>query len=216
MTRPKLANWSQYGAISLIGLLVLSESYAPVLLQRRAQRLHQQQSTARSQISTAETFSKAIARPIKLLLFSPIVLSLSFYIAVVYGYSYLLYTTIPALFTQTYGFSQGASGLAFLGVGIGMLAGLAVFGLTSDKILLYQSRIDGNKKPEYRLTIMVPAAVLVPIGLFLYGWSAHYRLHWIVPMIGTAVFGAGFICSFVRSFSISCHLVTISFCRYPG
>ncbi|KAI7613670.1 hypothetical protein KC319_g20030, partial [Hortaea werneckii] len=31
----------------------------------------------------------------------------------------------------------------------------------------------------------------VPIGLFLYGWSAEYHTHWIVPNIGTAIFAAG-------------------------
>ena len=38
---------------------------------------------------------------------------------------------------------------------------------------------------------MIPGAALVPIGLFIYGWAAQARTHWIVPNIGTAIFAAG-------------------------
>jgi hypothetical protein len=34
---------------------------------------------------------------------------------------------------------------------------------------------------------MVPASLLVPIGLLWYGWSAEYKTHWIVPDIGIAL-----------------------------
>ena len=43
---------------------------------------------------------------------------------------------------------------------------------------------------------MVPGSVLVPCGLFIYGWSAQYHTHWIVPNIGAALFSAGIIISF--------------------
>lgn len=51
-------------------------------------------------------------------------------------------------------------------------------------------------KPEYRMPLMIPFSLLVPIGLFLYGWSAHYALHWILPNIGAALFAAGTIAAF--------------------
>lgn len=35
---------------------------------------------------------------------------------------------------------------------------------------------------------MFVGSVLVPIGLFWYGWSAEARLHWIMPIIGSAIF----------------------------
>lgn len=31
----------------------------------------------------------------------------------------------------------------------------------------------------------------VGFGLFIYGWTAFYRAHWIVPIIGTSVIGIG-------------------------
>ena len=31
----------------------------------------------------------------------------------------------------------------------------------------------------------------MPIGLFWYGWSAEARIHWIMPIIGSAIFAFG-------------------------
>jgi uncharacterized membrane protein YwaF len=39
----------------------------------------------------------------------------------IYGYLYLMFTTFPTLFSVTYGWGPGISGLAFLGPGIGFM-----------------------------------------------------------------------------------------------
>jgi hypothetical protein len=36
----------------------------------------------------------------------------------------------------------------------------------------------------------------MPLGLFLYGWTAEFRIHWIVPSIGAAIFAAGIMVGF--------------------
>jgi len=38
---------------------------------------------------------------------------------------------------------------------------------------------------------MVPRALLVPVGLLIYGWCAQSHTHWIGPNIGIAIFSAG-------------------------
>ena len=37
-------------------------------------------------------------------------------------------------------------------------------------------------KPEYRLRPLPVGAVLLPVGLFIYGWTAEYHTHWIAPV----------------------------------
>lgn len=32
---------------------------------------------------------------------------------------------------------------------------------------------------------------LCPLGMFLYGWTAYYHVHWIVPILGTFIVGVG-------------------------
>ena len=43
---------------------------------------------------------------------------------------------------------------------------------------------------------MLIGGILCPTGLFLYGWGAHYHLHWIVPNIGSAILAIGLIIAF--------------------
>lgn len=131
-----------------------------------------------------------------MLLLSPIVLSLSIYMAVVYGYLYLLFTTLTMVFEGTYHFSQGAVGLAFLGIGIGSLFGLVIFGALSDRTVK-RLAAKGEMKPEYRLPPLIPGSLIIPVGLFWYGWSAHAAIHWIMPIIGTLFVGLGLMATFM-------------------
>ena len=48
---------------------------------------------------------------------------------------------------------------------------------------------------------MIYGAVAIPIGLFIYGWTAQYEIHWIVPIIATSFPGFGVVLTFV-----SCNL----------
>ncbi|KEF63032.1 uncharacterized protein A1O9_01008 [Exophiala aquamarina CBS 119918] len=50
---------------------------------------------------------------------------------------------------------------------------------------------EGIDNPEVRLVPMKFGACIAPIGCFIYGWTAHYQIHWIVPIIGTFVIGLG-------------------------
>ncbi|PHH85048.1 hypothetical protein CDD83_986 [Cordyceps sp. RAO-2017] len=43
---------------------------------------------------------------------------------------------------------------------------------------------------------MVPGAVLVPVGLLVYSWTAESRIHWVGPNVGAAIYAAGTIASF--------------------
>ena len=147
-------------------------------------------------ISKKEHFKRAIVRPTKMLLFSPIVLVLSIYMAVVYGYLYLLFTTLTLVFEKQYGFSQGTVGLTFLGIGVGSLLGLFTFGLVSDK-LVKKMAAKGEMKPEYRLPPLIPGSLVIPIGLFWYGWTAETHQHWILPIIGTMWVGLGLLATFM-------------------
>ncbi|KAK4943292.1 hypothetical protein LTR10_017135 [Elasticomyces elasticus] len=194
-------------AILTAVLLVLTaifqrETYPPVLLERKAARLRKEtgneklRSALQSPKSPRELFFLSIVRPLKMLFRSPIVFGLSLYIAVTYGYLYLMFTTITFVFEDQYGISASNVGLVFLGIGLGQLSGLAAFGACSDRLLKKWAK-GGALKAEHRLPLLWPGAALVPIGLLIYGWSAQYAVHWIVPLIGTFIFGAGMIMSFM-------------------
>jgi MFS family permease len=185
-------------------LVFLRETYAPRILELKARRLRKETGNPnlRSKLDTGlaprELLIRSIVRPSKMLIFSPIVLLLSLYMAVVYGYLYLLFTTMTGVFEQTYHFSPSNVGLAYLGLGIGMFLGLVITGLTSDLgVKILSARNGGVSKPEFRLPPMIPAALVIPIGLFLYGWTAEKGVFYIVPIIGTSFVGLGLITTFM-------------------
>lgn len=201
----------QSGAVAISSLITIRESYAPTLLARKTKKLQKETGNPnlRSALDTGRTpkdlFMFSIVRPTKMLFLSPIVFLLSLYVGVIYGYLYLLFTTISQVFEGQYGFSQGAVGLSYLGIGIGSLIGLLVLGATSDKVLKYLSEKNGVKKPEYRLPAMIPGSFFVPLSLFMYGWTAYYKTHWIVPIIGTSFLGVGMLISFVSRSPLTLH-----------
>ena len=137
-----------------------------------------------------EMLGRAIVRPIKMLIFSPIVLLVSLYTGILFGLIFLLFTTFPSVFEDTYGFDAGMAGLSYLGLGVGMVLGLVLFSILSDK-LLGQKKGEKVAKPENRLILMKWFGPITPLGLFLYGWSAQYHTHWIVPILGTFIVGFG-------------------------
>ncbi|KAF1929837.1 MFS general substrate transporter [Didymella exigua CBS 183.55] len=188
-----------FGGVFGISLAVVGrETFHQTILNTKVARLRKETGNAQLRsklnngLSSKEVFVRAIARPMKMLFFSPIVFLMSLYISVNYGILYLFFTTMTFVFEGQYGFSSGAVGLAYLGMGMGMIFGMAALGMLSDKnIKKHQAK--GNAKPEHRLPMFltVPGAVSLPLGIFVYGWTTNYGVHWIVPIIGTAFIGVG-------------------------
>ncbi|KAI0157579.1 major facilitator superfamily domain-containing protein [Xylariaceae sp. FL1272] len=188
-------------AITIVAFIVFRESYPPVLLARKTQQLRKSTGNHayRSALDTGETNSQrlknAMIRPLKLLIFSLPVTLLSIYIAILYGLSYILFTTFTFVYEGVYGFSPSSAGLAFLGSGVGTLLGLAYVSPISDKVVKKAIAEKGSSDPEDRLPLVVtvPATLAIPAGFFLYGWAAEMKYHWIVPQVGNALAGFGTI-----------------------
>lgn len=192
------------GISTLVSIFLLRETYGPVLLKWKAEKLRKETENMhlRSKFDKGQTASElfrlAILRPTKMICFSPIVGLLSVFIAIVYSYMYLLFTTFTAVFEDNYGFNTGAAGLAYIGLGMGFVIGQVFVGLFTDRYLARQkAKRGGVSKPEDRLPPLVIGSFLFPIGLFWYGWTAEYRVHWIVPIIGTSFCGVGILAVFL-------------------
>lgn len=204
------------GVATSAAMLLLRETYEPVLLERRTVQLRKDtgNSDLRSKLdpglSKKDFFIRSIVRPSKMLIFSPTILIFSVYMAIVYGYLYLLFTTLTLVFESVYHFSQGSIGLTFLGIGVGSILGLVLFGGGSDRLVKHLTAKNGGEmKPEYRLPPLIPASCFIPIGLFWYGWSAEKKLHWIMPIIGTGWVGLGMIAMFmcIQTYFVDCFTV---------
>ncbi|KAF1988944.1 MFS general substrate transporter [Aulographum hederae CBS 113979] len=187
------------GVMAIATLLVLRETYHPTLLKRRAMRLRKETGNQNlhpvndPSASKGRTLLRALARPIRLLIFSPVVLLPCLGVAVITGMLYLLISTLATVFQDQYGFSVGSSGLAYLGLNIGLIFGLFAFAATSDKAYKKMAKEGATPHPEARLVPIVLAAPLICIGLLMYGWATDKNVHWMVAVVGTAIFGVGWM-----------------------
>jgi hypothetical protein len=174
--------------------IFMRETYAPTILAQRAKRLRKEtgnphlQPEGASTVKASALIVQAATLPLRLLFTHPVVGLLSVFNAFSFGLMFLLFTTFPSVFTVQYNFGTNVTGLSYLGLGIGMFVGLISFGISSDRVLKSQA---GPAKPENRLIPMMYISPLFSIGIFWYGWTTEYKVHWIVPIIGTSFCGLG-------------------------
>ena len=196
--------WSTSIAAMLVqglGMFFLQETYAAALLDRKKKELikitgnkelHTEFDTPNRKFSAH--IGTALKRPFKLLFTQPIVQVLSIYIGFVYGVLYLVLATFPLLWTSPafYNEPTGIAGLNYISLGIGFFVGTQIAAKTADRIYKSLKAKNGDVgRSEFRVPLMFPGAVMVPIGLLIYGWSAQNKVFWLVPNIGTAIFAAG-------------------------
>ncbi|KAF2626067.1 MFS general substrate transporter [Macroventuria anomochaeta] len=190
--------------VQCFGVFFLQETYAPKLLAWKRDKLIKE--SGNKELHTefdspdrtlATTLKIAMQRPFVLLGTQPILQVLACYMAYLYGLMYLMLSTFPRLWTGQYHMSAGIGSLNFISMGVGFFLGTQITAPLND--MLYRrlkKQNHGVGKPEFRVPIMVPASLLVPVGLFWYGWSAQANVHWIMPNIGAALFCGGVIIGF--------------------
>ncbi|PMD43141.1 MFS general substrate transporter [Hyaloscypha variabilis F] len=200
------------GILGTSGMIFMRETFANVLLERKAALLRKKHNNPNyvskfdTGLSSITLLRHAIVRPFIMLFMSPVVVILSTYTAIVFAYLFLLFTTFPKVFEEQYHWSGGVEGLAYIGIGVGLVSALVAFSFLSDWLLKKQAG-DGPMKPEHRLPVMKWTVFLVPIGLFWYGWSAQAETFWLVPIMGTALIGAGAFCTFMptQTYLVDCY-----------
>lgn len=188
--------------VQIAGFFFMPETYAAALLAKKKRslikitgnkELHTEFDTPNRKMSSH--MGTAFKRPFKLLFTQPIVQVLSLYIGFVYGVLYLVLATFPQLWgsPEWYGIeNKGIASLMYISLGLGFYLGTQIAAKTADKIYKrLKAKNNDVGRSEFRVPLMFPGAVMVPIGLLLYGWAAQYRLHWVVPNIGAAIFAAG-------------------------
>ena len=211
------------GLVQVLATLFLNETYPPAILAKRVTRLKKENGNNNLHTkwqnpnhSCAMILRKNLVRPFIMLGTQPTIQVLALYRGVVYGLMYLVLSTFPHVFETVYGMSIGTASLNYTSLGVGFIIGLQICAPIIDRVsyLCYlshparsthtQSQIYCRLKvhynhpgrPEFRVPLMLPGGLLVPLGLFIYGFTALPTIHFIVPNIGAAIFACGCIISF--------------------
>ncbi|KAI9928241.1 hypothetical protein MW887_002274 [Aspergillus wentii] len=164
----------------------------------------------------------SLLRPFQLLFTEPVVFFFALWAAFAWSVLYINLSVIPLVFESAYGFSLSKSDAIFTASCTGST--LALF------ISIYQEHLAStkwqkgkwNSVPEHRLYFSCLEGICLPIGLFLFGWSSHYQVHWVVPAIALGIATLGIFSIYLAVFNYltdtyhryaSSALAAQSFCR---
>ncbi|KAK0436960.1 hypothetical protein EV421DRAFT_1098530, partial [Armillaria borealis] len=195
--------------------------YGPTILLKRARRLRKLTGNEllRSQSekdSEGESFAaamkEALIRPF-ILAKEPVLMFANLYVGFVYAIFYLWFEAFPLVFTDIYHFRLGASGLPFLGFIVsGAITYTAYVIYLKYRIAprLAEARAAGvDFLPEIHLEIGLMASIFIPMSVLIFGFTAKESIHWIVPVIGAALYLPGIYLIFQG-------ILTYVTCAYPA
>ncbi|CAK9437508.1 uncharacterized protein LODBEIA_P18860 [Lodderomyces beijingensis] len=177
----------------------LPETYAPYLLRKKAERLRRLTGNDRIRSATeleqhksaSEIVSKLLWRPFEITFTEPVVLLIDIYIALVYSIMYLFFEGVPIVFQETKHFTLVEMGAAYVSIVIGIIIAGAVYIPYVYQIFTKKLLGGSFAPPEAFLPAAVVGSVLMPVGLFIFGWTSSPDIHWFPPLIGIALFAAG-------------------------
>ncbi|GKZ56850.1 hypothetical protein AnigIFM63309_010858 [Aspergillus niger] len=190
-------NMAFCGAIMiLVGLI--PETYAPVILKRRAARLRKE--TGNPNIITEQEKHKltlhdiirtSLIRPITMILTEPVLDLMCMYIVLIYSMLYAFFFAYPVIFGKLYNYNDGQIGLMFIPILIG--AGFSLLFTPLVEKHFHRICLSRSPTPEDRLIGALIGAPFVPISLFILGATSYKHIIWVGPASSGIAFGFGMV-----------------------
>lgn len=198
--RYDLMSWVNMAFAGVIWIAVscIPETYAPVILKKRAARLRKE--TGNPQIMTeqeatpmsfSELVNNVFYRPLKFVVEEPLLVLVCSFIALIYALLYAFFFAYPYIFDQLYGYKLNLVGLMYIPILIG-----AFFALFTTPVLekQYGKLIRTRKpEPEDRLIGAMIGAPFPAIALFILGATSYKHIIWVGPASSGIAFGYGMV-----------------------
>lgn len=188
-----------------VGLLVVPETFAPTLLQQRARkiRFRTKNWAIHAKADDHEVDLKHICyayllRPFMMLALEPILILITLYMGFIYGFLYLCFEAYPIAFQEQRGWNPGVGQLPFLAITVGVLAGCAIIIIFTKTRFQAKLKQTGHVVPEERLIPMMVGGLLLPSGMFWFGWTSSPNITWVPQVISGGLLGAGVLLIFLQ------------------
>lgn len=247
--RPGASNQSLSDGTTQVGGACLDEEkgQTPLASRRpssvtglRLQRIRWVVKEDEERATLAKMITVSLYRPFHLLFTEPVVFSFSIWIAFAWGVLYLTFSSVPLVFSLEHGWDIEQSGRIFAAIIVGGILGTAV-GIWQEYMLHHtrwqptpENEADNSRfwsllrrrfpvsAPEARLYCTCVTAILLPAGLFIFGFTSKRDIHWIAPAIGIVLATMGIYSVYLATFNYladtyhkyaSSALAAQSFCR---
>lgn len=184
-----------------------------------SQRIRWKVKSDEERASIGKMISISLYRPFHLLLTEPVVFWFSLWVSFSWAVLYLTLAAVPLVFQTNHGFSLSQANAVFGATVVGAAIS-TVMSIHQEKFAKRRGKISST--PEGRLYFACVQSALMPIGLFIFGWTSFSSIHWIAPAIGIAIATMGIFSIYLAVFNYladtyhryaSSALAAQSFCR---
>ncbi|EJF55857.1 MFS general substrate transporter [Dichomitus squalens LYAD-421 SS1] len=194
------------GACIAIIVFTIPETYTPILLVRRAEKLRKESGESRywapmerRKLAIGQHIKTVVGRPFVILAREPMLIAITVYMSFVYGVIYLLFEAYPIVFGRGHGFNSGFVGLTFLPIPIGGAIGVLVY------LLYFNPRYEAAMAkyapapvpPEYRMEPAIYAAPIYALSFFWFGWTSYPHISYWAPLAAGIPMSIGIVWIFL-------------------
>ncbi|TCD68281.1 hypothetical protein EIP91_011247 [Steccherinum ochraceum] len=198
------------GVCLIVLFFTLPETYAPILLVRKAQRMRKETGDERywapmekKKVSIGQRMEEVISRPFKILVREPMLIAITLYMSFIYGCIYLLFEAYPIVFTIGHHMSAGITGLMFLPIFLGACLGVLGY------MIIWNPRYEAlipkyapfPVPPEARLEQALWAGPIFAISFFWFGWTSYPTISYWAPMLAGLAIGFSITWIFLSLFN---------------
>jgi DHA1 family multidrug resistance protein-like MFS transporter len=202
--------WTQWltlimaAASMLTAVIFVPETYAPIILSRRAKarRFETKNWALHAKIDEQQTrlsdiLTRYLFRPLQMLIQEPILLLVTLYMAFIYGILYLFFEAYPVSFQEERGWNLGV-----------IFGAIFVSYLTKTRFAR-KMKEQGHVVPEERLPPMMLGAFMLPTGLFWFAWTSSPHITWVPQVLSGIPIGMGIFMIFMQgiNYIIDCYLM---------
>lgn len=187
-----------FAGVMWILMAFIPETYAPVILKKRAAKLRKEtgnNNIMTEQEATPMTFGELLETnlyiPLKFIIEEPMLDLVCAFVALIYALLYAFFFAYPVIFSELYGYTDEKIGLMYIPILIG--AGLAIC-VTP----ILEKRYMAMKKirtptPEDRLIGGMIGSPFPCIALFILGATSQKHIIWVGPALSGIAFGFGMV-----------------------
>lgn len=204
-------NMAFAGAMWII-VAFIPETYAPVILKRRAAKLRKETGNPKIMteqeaqgVSLNEMMRACVVRPLYFAVTEPVLDLTCFYVCLIYSLLYAFFFAFPVIFGELYGYKDNLVGLMFIPILIGAsLALLSTFYCERKYVQILSKR---KPTPEDRLLGAMIGAPFAAAALWILGATSYHHIIWVGPASSGLAFGYGMVLIYysLNNYIIDCY-----------
>jgi len=206
-----------FAGVVLIVVALIPETYAPVILKRRAKKLRKETGNVniiteqeKVKLTLGEIIQTTLIRPINMILTEPVLDLMCLYIVLIYAMLYAFFFAYPVIFVELYDYNDGIIGLMLIPILIG--AGFALIACPFTEKQFQKICKIRDPTPEDRLIGALIGAPFIPIALFILGATSYKHIIWVGPASSGISFGFGMVLCY---YSVNNYIID-SYQKFPA